>query len=108
MRPTVHGLDLDPETRCLHWRSPLDIIAIRMHCCGRYYACRACHEALEDHAATVWPRSAWGQAAVLCGACGHELSVHAYLASDNRCPRCRAPFNPGCKNHYPLYFETEA
>ena len=31
----VHGVDVDPETRCAHWRSPLDIIAIQFKCCGR-------------------------------------------------------------------------
>lgn len=104
-RPEVRGLDLDPETRCAHWHSPLDIIAIKMRCCGVYYACRDCHDALADHPAQVWPRSAWAEAAVLCGACGTELSINAYLACDNRCPACGAAFNPGCKLHHHLYFE---
>ena len=107
MRPPVHGLELDPETRCAHWRSPLDIIAIKMRCCGRYYACHDCHQALEDHAVQVWPKAEWDQPAILCGACGHELSVRAYLASGSACPACHAPFNPGCRNHHPLYFEPE-
>jgi uncharacterized CHY-type Zn-finger protein len=106
MRPTVHGLDLDPETRCAHWRSPLDVIAIRMRCCDRYYACRQCHDALEDHAASVWPSAEWTQPAVLCGVCGHALSVQQYLDSDSRCPQCDAAFNPGCRRHHHLYFET--
>lgn len=108
MRPPVHGLDLDPQTRCVHWRSPLDIVAIRMRCCGAYYACRDCHDALADHAAQVWPRAEWDQAAILCGACGRELSVSAYLASEDRCPSCGAGFNPGCKTHRHLYFASEA
>jgi uncharacterized CHY-type Zn-finger protein len=108
MRPSVHGLELDPETRCAHWRSPLDIIAIRMRCCGKYYACRECHDALETHAAEVWPLSAFGQRAVLCGACGHELSVNEYLACGSRCPACRAGFNPGCHKHRGLYFAVAA
>jgi uncharacterized CHY-type Zn-finger protein len=105
-RPEVRGLDLDSETRCAHWRTPLDIIAIKMRCCGVYYACRDCHDALADHPARVWPRSAWDEAAVLCGACGAELSVNAYLACHNRCPSCAAAFNPGCKLHHHLYFEA--
>jgi len=101
----VRGLDLDPETRCAHWRSALDIIAIKMRCCGGYYACRDCHDALADHPATVWPRAEWNESAVLCGACGTEISIEAYLACDNRCPTCAAAFNPGCKLHRHLYFE---
>jgi uncharacterized CHY-type Zn-finger protein len=77
-----------------------------MRCCGAYYACRDCHDALADHPAQVWPRSTWNEAAVLCGACGTEMSVNAYLACDNRCPMCEAAFNPGCKLHHHLYFEA--
>jgi len=104
MRPTVRGIDLDPETRCTHWHSPLDIIAIRMKCCGVYYACRECHDALAGHAAEVWPEVEWDQTAVLCGVCGHQMSVRDYLDCENRCPHCGAGFNPGCRHHYHLYF----
>jgi uncharacterized CHY-type Zn-finger protein len=108
MRPTVYGLDLDPESRCAHWHGPLDIIAIKMRCCGAYYACRECHDVLADHPAKVWPQTAWREVAVLCGACGRELTVAEYLACDNRCPACLAAFNPGCRKHKHLYFATEA
>ena len=103
--PPVFGLDLDAETRCAHWRTPLDIVAIKMRCCGDYYACRVCHDAMADHPAKVWPRADWSEPAVLCGACGAEMSVNAYLACDNHCPSCAAPFNPGCKLHHHYYFE---
>jgi uncharacterized CHY-type Zn-finger protein len=105
MRPEVRGIELDPETRCAHWRSPLDIIAIKMKCCGVYYACKDCHDALADHVAQVWPRREWDQPAVLCGACGTELTVNQYLQSENACPSCGTKFNPGCRNHHHLYFE---
>jgi uncharacterized CHY-type Zn-finger protein len=108
MRPTVHGLDLDPQTRCAHWRSPLDIVALKMACCGAYYACRDCHDALAGHPAQVWPKAEWAQPAVLCGACGSELSVNAYLACEDRCPSCGSAFNPGCRKHRHLYFAMEA
>ena len=104
-RPLVRGLDLDPQTRCAHWHSERDIIAIRMRCCGTYFACRECHDALAGHDVQVWPRAEWNQPTVLCGACGHELTVHEYLACDSRCPDCAAAFNPGCKTHHHLYFE---
>jgi uncharacterized CHY-type Zn-finger protein len=105
-RPAVRGLDLDSETRCAHWHAPLDVIAIKMKCCGVYYACKDCHEALAAHAIAVWPRAEWDMPAVLCGACGTEMTVRQYLGCDNRCPACGAAFNPGCRNHHHFYFET--
>jgi uncharacterized CHY-type Zn-finger protein len=55
----------------------------------------------------VWPKASWDQPAILCGVCGTELSIQAYLACDNRCPSCGAGFNPGCHKHRHLYFATE-
>lgn len=104
-RPIVRGVDLDAQTRCAHWRSPLDIIAIKMKCCGEYHACKDCHDALADHVAQVWPKSEFDENAVLCGACGTELSIRAYLECGNVCPACGAGFNPGCKLHHHFYFE---
>ena len=105
MRPPVHGLELDPETRCAHWRSALDIVAIKMKCCGLYYACRDCHDALAAHPIQRWPESEWGAKAILCGACGGELSIREYLGCNDACPFCRAAFNPGCRLHRRFYFE---
>jgi uncharacterized CHY-type Zn-finger protein len=103
--PEVRGLELDPQSRCAHWHSPLDIVALKMRCCGVYYACRACHDALADHPAQLWPLAEREMPVVLCGACQAELSIAAYLACDEACPACGAPFNPGCKLHRHLYFE---
>jgi uncharacterized CHY-type Zn-finger protein len=105
-RPKVRGVDVDAQTRCAHWYSAIDVIAIKMKCCGVYYACKDCHDALADHPAEVWPWSEWGQPAVLCGVCGTELSVRGYLDCGNVCPACGAGFNPGCRTHYHFYFET--
>ena len=106
LRPTVRGVDVDPQTRCAHWHSARDIIAIKMKCCGVYYACKDCHDALAGHAAAVWPRAEWQTPAILCGACGTELAIRQYLDSENTCPACGAGFNPGCRNHYHFYFEA--
>ena len=106
-RPDVHGIDLDPQTRCAHYNKPVDVIAIKMKCCGLYYACKDCHDALAGHALEVWPREEWDQLAVLCGCCGTELSVQTYLEWGNKCPACGAQFNPGCRNHSHFYFEAE-
>ena len=35
----VHEVTLDGHTRCAHWRSQLDIVAIKMRCCKTYYLC---------------------------------------------------------------------
>lgn len=104
-RIRVRGVDLDAATRCKHWHGPTDIIAIKMKCCGEYYACKECHDELAAHASEVWPETEWNEKAILCGACGEELSIHAYMQSEFHCPTCREPFNPGCRNHYHFYFE---
>jgi uncharacterized CHY-type Zn-finger protein len=103
----VRGVELDSATRCRHYHGPSDIIAIRMRCCGSYYACIDCHFELVGHPAAVWPRDEWQTPAVLCGLCKAELSVREYMDCGSTCPRCRAAFNPGCRNHYHLYFEME-
>jgi uncharacterized CHY-type Zn-finger protein len=105
--PNVLGIDLDSQSRCVHYSSPLDIIAIKMKCCGLYYACKDCHDALARHAIEVWLRDEWNQLAVLCGACKTELSIRQYMECSNECPACQAKFNPGCRNHYHFYFDTE-
>jgi uncharacterized CHY-type Zn-finger protein len=102
--PNVRGMNVDPQTRCAHYHKPVDIIAIKMKCCGVYYACKDCHVALADHAIELWPLSEWDNKAVLCGACGSELTISAYLNCENRCPQCKAEFNPACRNHYHFYF----
>jgi uncharacterized CHY-type Zn-finger protein len=102
----VAGIEVDPRTRCAHWRSARDVIAIKMRCCDVYYACKDCHEALAGHAIRTWPREEWDEKAVLCGACGHEMSVREYLGCANTCPACAAAFNPGCREHYRFYFEA--
>ena len=79
-------------------------MAIKMQCCGVYYACKDCHDELSGHAITVWPRSEWNERAILCGACGAELTIREYLECETRCPGCGAAFNPGCEKHWKFYF----
>jgi uncharacterized CHY-type Zn-finger protein len=107
-RPLVYGLDLDSETRCRHWHAKRDVVAIRMKCCGLYYACKDCHEALAGHPIKTWPEAEWDSNAVLCGACGIEISIRDYLACNDACPACGAPFNPGCRLHRRFYFGDSA
>jgi uncharacterized CHY-type Zn-finger protein len=102
---SVQGVEVNARTQCAHYHSERDIIAIKHKCCGTYYACIQCHCELADHAAVVWPKNERSEAAILCGNCHSQLSIAAYLACANSCPVCQAAFNPGCANHYPLYFE---
>jgi uncharacterized CHY-type Zn-finger protein len=105
-RPEVRGVDLDAQTRCAHYRTALDVIAIKMKCCGVYYACKECHEALAGHPIKVWPQVEWDQPAVLCGVCGYEMAINEYMASGYQCRHCHALFNPGCRKHYQFYFAS--
>jgi uncharacterized CHY-type Zn-finger protein len=104
---SVFGKPVDRQTRCVHWHSELDIIAIKFKCCDQYYPCYSCHEETTDHEPEVWPVSEFDQKAILCGACGHELAIREYLGCNNTCPNCASQFNPGCSKHYHLYFETK-
>lgn len=103
----VFGKPVDNQTRCVHWHSELDIIAIKFKCCDKYYPCFSCHEEEADHEHQVWPKAEFDQKAILCGVCGNELSIKDYMASGNICPTCKSGFNPGCSKHYYLYFETK-
>ncbi|MFW5934483.1 MAG: CHY zinc finger protein [Halolamina sp.] len=51
---TVRGVDVGPETRCRHYDSELDVIAIRFPCCGTFYPCYECHLAAADHEPERW------------------------------------------------------
>ncbi|MFC7394812.1 CHY zinc finger protein [Scopulibacillus cellulosilyticus] len=101
---TVSGVNVDKETRCKHYHTVRDIIAIKFKCCQTYYPCYECHQELADHPAETWESSEHGTKAVLCGSCGHELTIKEYLECNSSCPKCHANFNPGCSRHYHLYF----
>jgi uncharacterized CHY-type Zn-finger protein len=58
--------------------------------------------------AQVWPTAEFDARAILCGGCGQQLTIRDYFACDSACPRCRRQFNPGCANHYHLYFDLPA
>ena len=100
-----HGVGVNERTQCAHYHSERDIIAIKHKCCGTFYACIQCHTEVADHAPQVWGRGERQEQAVLCGNCHSTLSIAEYLACGNTCPACQAAFNPGCANHYHLYFE---
>ncbi|TDL96597.1 CHY zinc finger protein [Macrococcus carouselicus] len=102
----VKGAVVDHETRCIHYHSELDIIAIKFKCCGHYYPCYQCHNDAEDHDIERWPLEQFDTKAVLCGSCQYELAISEYMKAKS-CPACAACFNEGCSKHYPIYFKTE-
>lgn len=101
----VRGTRVNARTQCVHYHSERDIIAIQHKCCGEFYACIQCHNEAANHAPEVWPKAEFQAAAVYCGHCHQTLSIASYLSCDSTCPHCQAAFNPGCANHYHLYFE---
>lgn len=102
----VFGSTIDKETRCTHYHSALDIIAIKFYCCKTYYPCFSCHAESGCGAHKVWPKEEFGENAVLCGKCKNELTVNQYKDGGYGCPTCGARFNPGCGLHEGLYFEV--
>ena len=104
--PFIKGSIIDNETRCTHYHSALDIIAIKFKCCNDYYPCFECHAESTDHVSEKWKKEEWNNLAILCGVCKHELTINEYFNSNNSCPNCKAAFNPNCSRHYSLYFDV--
>lgn len=102
----VKGNLVDQETRCAHYHTVKDRIAIKFYCCNTYYPCFDCHEEEGCGEPKVWPKEKFNEKAVLCGSCGHELSISEYLQCESQCPECNADFNSGCDLHRHLYFEV--
>lgn len=102
----VKGAAIDSETRCIHYHSKKDIIAIKFYCCQTYFPCYACHSSVADHETILWPKSQFSKKAILCGACKKELTILEYMDCQSVCPHCSAKFNPGCSLHAHLYFES--
>ncbi|RXK58919.1 hypothetical protein ESA94_16155 [Lacibacter luteus] len=101
----LKGKPVDDETRCEHYQSQLDIIAIKFKCCNTYYPCYFCHEETAGHTAERWQANELETKAILCGVCKTELTIKQYLNSGYCCPNCNAAFNPKCSNHNHLYFD---
>ncbi len=107
MSGDVCGIDADGAYGCKHYSSPLDIVAILCPCCKKYYACHLCHEELSSRPIKKRAVSEFSLKAILCRRCGGTLTIAEYLSCQDRCPKCKALFNPGCKLHKNLYFEKK-
>ncbi|WP_135823241.1 CHY zinc finger protein [Halorussus ruber] len=110
----VRGVEVDSETRCAHYDTDRDVVALRFACCGGFYPCFRCHEAVADRDGDgtgdheVERLSVESDAiAALCGVCGAGLTPREFVDGDHECPECGAAFNPGCADHYELYFDFE-
>ncbi len=106
LAPVVRGKTVDQHTRCVHYHSSVDIIAIKFKCCNEYYPCYECHEETAGHRSEPWKKNEFDTKAILCGICNNEITIREYLTSNNRCSNCHSAFNPNCNKHYHLYFET--
>lgn len=102
----VKGNVIDKQTRCVHYHSERDVIAIKFYCCQTYFPCVHCHEEHGCGKHAVWPKERFHEKAVLCGVCQTELTIEQYMTSNYHCPHCNAAFNPGCQLHAHYYFEA--
>lgn len=102
----LKGQLVDTHTRCRHYHSTLDIIAIKFKCCDAYFPCYKCHQESESHDIIRWKKLDLDtEKVILCGSCYNLLYYQEYSADDNICLYCNSGFNPNCSLHYGLYFE---
>ncbi|RLV91211.1 Helper of Tim protein 13 [Spathaspora sp. JA1] len=103
---TLQGQLTDKHTRCIHYHSKLDIIALKFKCCQIYYPCFKCHQELTNHKVSRYNSNDLATVKViLCGECFHELSFDEYKNNNMKCVYCHNNFNPGCSLHLDLYFD---
>ena len=105
MPPTVLGAVVDDQTRCTHYHTDRDVVAIKFACCQDWYPCYRCHDEASGHAIRPWSADQRDEQAVLCGVCRSIMTIADYLQTD-RCAHCGAAFNPGCANHWSIYFDV--
>lgn len=101
----VKGKPVDDHTRCVHWHSQLDIIALKFKCCESYFPCYECHKETAGHEAKRYNlRENPDLKCILCGNCNAEMTFSQY-SSSLKCIDCNSKFNPACASHYHLYFD---
>src|SRR5699024_8847876 len=100
----IHVLTVDDESRCTHYHTPLDIIAIKFKCCNKFYSCYKCHNENENHEIIRWEKDEFDEQAIICGVCNQTRSTNDYMLSEV-CQHCSAIFNHRCKYHHHIYFK---
>lgn len=103
----VHGNLVDSSTRCIHYYSEFDIVAIKFKCCGKFYPCYKCHEENETHEIVKWSATEFSEQSILCGNCKETISILEYFQV-SECPKCRGKFNVNCELHYGIYFSMNS
>lgn len=103
MMQEYFGIGLDSSSRCYHYHTKLDIVALKCAVCQKYYACYKCHDALEEHCFAATKSDE--MFLVLCGSCRQMLTLKEYKTGF--CPYCRMLFNPNCQRHDSIYFSKE-
>ena len=101
----IKGTNVERQTRCAHYKTDFDVIALKFKCYDDWFPCFECHAENTNHAAEVWSKNEFNEKAVLCGVCGLMLEITEYLNCRSTCPKCESSFNPRCANHYHLYFQ---
>src|SRR5690625_8025706 len=81
----LKGTVLDSETRCSHYHTELDRIAIKFYCCQTYFPCYLCHKESGCGETKVWPYDKLDKKAILYGACGEELTSKSYQNMEHKC-----------------------
>lgn len=103
MTKKINGLLVDNESRCQHYHTVLDIVALKCFQCQKYYACYQCHDSLEDHKFRAYPCQLKEDKVLICGVCRQEMTIEEYQEAV-ACPNCHSSFNPACSKHYDIYF----
>lgn len=104
---SLQGKLVDSQTRCEHYHTDVDVIALKFKCCHVYYPCFECHQAAAHLPEKFHIEQDAQELVVLCGVCVGEMTFGEYSLRDPlRCVYCDHLFNVGCKLHYDLYFET--
>lgn len=99
----IYGGLLDQASRCRHYHTVLDIVALKCFACRNYYACYKCHDSLEAHPYQAYPDNRVADKVVICGVCKEEMTIAEYRSSKT-CPNCQSAFNPACGKHDAIYF----
>ncbi|WP_084599276.1 CHY zinc finger protein [Pontibacillus chungwhensis] len=102
----IFGQIVDEETRCVHYHTSKDVVAIKFYCCRTYYPCYKCHDETCEHPIRRWPKTKFEETAILCGHCQSQFSINTYLSAPFTCPHCKHAWNEGCALHYHIYFEA--
>ena len=100
----IVGQTVDEQTRCVHYHSEKDVVALKMYCCNKWYPCYQCHNENESHRLQPWPQEERMTHAIFCGVCRQTMSIETYQQVSS-CPYCQTAFNPNCSLHESIYFE---